>query len=120
MDFRNDSVGGPLGLYHTRATERIATIRADDVDQQSVGVFGDSEIEWSRKVRTTFGLRGDIYHWNVTSDNPLNSGDETLGDSESESVGGVRSVAEHRVLCQLGTRASIRTPAWASSCRSIR
>jgi hypothetical protein len=77
VDFRNDSVGGPLGLYHTRATERLATIRADDVDQQSVGLFADSEIEWSRVVRTTFGLRGDVYHWNVESNNLLNSGKKT-------------------------------------------
>lgn len=79
LDVRNDSVGGPLGLYHTRATERLATIRADDVDQAAVGVFAESEIEWSRHVRTTVGLRGDVYHWNVRSNNPLNSGDETSG-----------------------------------------
>jgi hypothetical protein len=77
VDLRNDSVGGPLGLYNTRATERITTVRADDVDQVSVGLFGDTEIEWSRKVRTTFGLRGDVYHWNVESNNPLNSGEKT-------------------------------------------
>jgi hypothetical protein len=78
-DFRNDSVGGPLGLYHTRETTRLETTRADDVDQQSVGLFADTEIEWSRSVRTTFGLRGDIYHWNVISNNPLNSGNDTAG-----------------------------------------
>lgn len=77
VDFRNDSIGGPLGLYHTRATERIGTIRADDVDQRSVGFFGESEIEWGRKLRTTIGLRGDVYNWNVESNNPLNSGKET-------------------------------------------
>jgi outer membrane receptor protein involved in Fe transport len=76
-DFRNDSVGGPLGLYLTRETERIGTVRADDVDQRSLGIFGDSEIEWTRTIRTTVGLRGDIYNWNVTSDNPLNSGEDT-------------------------------------------
>jgi hypothetical protein len=77
LDIRNDSVGGPLGLYHTRATERLTTLRADDVNQVSVGMFGGSEIEWSRKFRTTFGLRGDVYHWNVESNNPLNSGEKT-------------------------------------------
>jgi hypothetical protein len=77
VDIRNDSVGGPLGLYLTRATERLSTVRADDVDQNSVGFFGESEIEWSRFVRTTFGLRGDVYRWNVESDNPLNSGNKT-------------------------------------------
>lgn len=79
LDLRNDSVGGPLGLYLTRATERLSTARADEADQVSVGLFADSEIEWNRKLRTTFGLRGDVYHWNVESDNPLNSGKETSG-----------------------------------------
>ena len=79
VELRNDSVGGPLGLYLTRATERLTTVRADDVDQASVGFFGESEIEWSRTVRTTFGLRGDVYRWNVESDNPLNSGEDTAG-----------------------------------------
>jgi hypothetical protein len=79
VDVRNDSVGGPLGLYHTRETERIGTIRADEVGQTSVGMFAESEIEWSRVVRTTVGLRGDVYRWNVSSDNPLNSGKDTAG-----------------------------------------
>jgi hypothetical protein len=78
-DVRYDSIGGPLGLYHTVATRRLDTIRADDVDQQSLGVFAHTEIEVSRKVRTTFGLRGDVYHWNVTSNNPQNSGNDTAG-----------------------------------------
>jgi hypothetical protein len=76
-DFRNDSVGGPLGLYHTVDTVRIGTIRADDVDQRSLGLFADTEVEFSRRFRATFGLRGDIYNWNVTSDNALNSGGDT-------------------------------------------
>jgi outer membrane receptor protein involved in Fe transport len=77
VDIRNDVIGGPLGLYHTVATSRLSTTRADDVNQTSGGVFGQAEVEWSRTLRTTFGLRGDIYNWNVTSDNPLNSGEET-------------------------------------------
>jgi hypothetical protein len=77
VDVRNDSIGGPLGLYLTRQTERLSTVRADNADQVSVGMFGETEIEWSRTVRTTFGLRGDVYRWNVLSDNPLNSGKDT-------------------------------------------
>ncbi len=79
VDVRNDSVGGPLGLYLTRATERLTTIRADEADQTSVGVFAETEIEWNRRLRTTFGLRGDIYHWNVESNIPENSGQESSG-----------------------------------------
>jgi hypothetical protein len=77
VDVRKDAVGGPLGLYLTRATERLSAARADDADQVSVGMFGESEIEWTRMLRTTFGLRGDVYHWNIESNNPLNSGEKT-------------------------------------------
>jgi hypothetical protein len=79
VEVRNDAVGGPLGLYHTRATERIGTLRADEANQTSVGMFANSEIEWTSKLRTTFGVRGDVYRWNITSDNPVNSGKETSG-----------------------------------------
>jgi hypothetical protein len=79
VDLRNDSIGGPLGLYLTRQTSRLAAVRADEVDQVSLGTFGEAEIEWSRTLRTTVGLRGDVYRWNVTSDNPMNSGKDTAG-----------------------------------------
>ena len=79
VDLRNDSVGGPLGLYQTVATRRISTSRADEADQTSVGFFGETEVEWGRKLRTTFGLRGDVYRWNVVSNNPLNSGQDASG-----------------------------------------
>jgi hypothetical protein len=78
-DVRNDAIGGPLGLYLTRGQARLSTVRADEVNQLSIGMFAESEIEWSRTVRTTFGLRGDVYRWNVASDNPLNSGEKTSG-----------------------------------------
>jgi hypothetical protein len=77
VDVRNDSIEGPLGLYLTREQERLSTVRADNVDQFAVGMFGETDIEWNRKLRTTFGLRGDIYRWDVESDNSLNSGDDT-------------------------------------------
>jgi hypothetical protein len=77
--FRNDSIGGPLGLYQTIAGQRRSTIRADEVDQFSVGMFGQTEIAWSPVFRTMFGLRGDVYHYNVASSNPLNSGAASTG-----------------------------------------
>ena len=86
----------------------------------STGVFGQTEIEWSRKVRTTFGLRGDVYHWNVVSNNPLNSGERRVGHREPEGVGRVRSVEGHRSSTPTGDSASTPTRAWASRCRSIR
>jgi outer membrane receptor protein involved in Fe transport len=72
-------VGGPLGLHLTPATERLTTVRADDADQTSLGLFGEAEIEWSRTLRTTFGLRGDVYRWKVTSNLAENSGKTASG-----------------------------------------
>jgi hypothetical protein len=79
VDVRNDSVGGPLGLYLTSQTVRHKTIRADESDQVSVGMFAESEVEWNNWLRTTFGLRGDIYHWKVDASDPRNSNTETSG-----------------------------------------
>jgi outer membrane receptor protein involved in Fe transport len=44
------------------------------VDQTSLGVFGQSEIEWSSRLRMTAGLRGDLYRFRVTASDPANSG----------------------------------------------
>jgi hypothetical protein len=78
-EVRHDSVGGPLALYLTSNTQRLTTMRADEAGVLSGGVFAQTEIEWSRVFRTTFGLRGDFFHYNVTADNPLNSGKAKTG-----------------------------------------
>ena len=39
------------------------------------GVYAQTEIEWTRRFRTTTGLRTDVYQFSVTSNNQLNSGD---------------------------------------------
>jgi hypothetical protein len=64
----------PVGLYHTIARQRLSTTREDQVGQTMTGVFAQSEIEWTRMLRTTFGLRADAYRFHVTSNQPLNSG----------------------------------------------
>jgi hypothetical protein len=76
LQVRHDSLD-PVGLYHTEARQRLSTTREDTVGQTMTGVFAQTEIEWSRYVRTTLGLRTDIYRFSVTSDNPVNSGDGT-------------------------------------------
>jgi hypothetical protein len=69
----------PVALYHTEARQRLATTREDQVSQTMAGVYAQTEIEWTRTLRTTFGLRADLYQFSVTSDNPLNSGDGSDG-----------------------------------------
>ncbi len=67
----------PVGLYRTRRRVRLSTTREDVVRQTMTGLFAQSEVEWSRAVRTTFGLRTDIYGYDVHSLEPRNSGSGT-------------------------------------------
>ena len=57
----------PVGLYHTAGAHRLSTTREDRVGQTMTGLFAQTEIEWSRAVRTTVGLRGDLYQYAVTA-----------------------------------------------------
>jgi hypothetical protein len=66
-----------VGLYHTRAAERLETIREDDVNQRSGAAFFQTSIQWADKVRTVAGLRGDIYGFDVRSNDPANTGRRT-------------------------------------------
>ncbi|MEJ2541654.1 MAG: TonB-dependent receptor [Gemmatimonadota bacterium] len=54
--------------------ETVSVVRSDEVSQYSGGLFLEVESHWSDVVRTTLGLRGDLYHFDVTSDDPRNSG----------------------------------------------
>jgi TonB dependent receptor/Carboxypeptidase regulatory-like domain/TonB-dependent Receptor Plug Domain len=65
----------PVGLYHTQARQRFSTTRQDRVGQTMTGAHAETEVEWTRTVRTTLGLRADAYQFSVTSSNALNSGD---------------------------------------------
>jgi hypothetical protein len=69
----------PVGLYHTAGRQRLSTTREDEVGQTMAAVYAQSEIEWTRTLRTTFGLRADRYQFSVLSNNPLNSGDGSDG-----------------------------------------
>ena len=69
----------PVGLYRTAGRRRLSTTREDEVGQTMAAVHAQTEIEWTRTFRTTFGLRADRYQFSVTSNNPLNSGDGADG-----------------------------------------
>ena len=78
----------PVGLYRTAARQRLSTTREDEVGQTMAAVYAQTEVEWTRTLRTTFGLRADRYQFSVTSDNPLNSGDGS-DDLLSPKVGAI-------------------------------
>lgn len=77
-EFRYDDIG-EVGLFHTRARERLDTTRLDSVGETSIGAFYEMEWRMNEQWRTVLGLRGDLYWFDVDSDNPANSGDESDG-----------------------------------------
>ena len=75
---RHDAVG-TVGLHRTVARRRTAAIRNDAVRQSTLGLFGQSEIEWTRFFRTTLGVRGDFYRYSVDALRAPNTGSGTSG-----------------------------------------
>ncbi len=73
-EFRYDDIG-EVGLFQTIARRRINQVRLDEVDQWSVGLFGETEWRVSDALRATIGVRFDGFQWDVEASNPLNSGD---------------------------------------------
>jgi hypothetical protein len=64
----------PVGLYHTAGRSRLSTTREDEVGLTMSSGYAQTEIEWTRYFRTTLGARADFYQFDVTSNQPLNTG----------------------------------------------
>lgn len=78
MQTRHDFVD-PIGLYKTEARRRFATTREDTVYEGSAGFYAEAETRWTDWFRTTLGARGDVFAFDVTSNNSRNSGGEVAG-----------------------------------------
>ncbi len=77
-EIRHDDIGA-VGLYRTTNRIRRATVREDAVQQTSGAAYGELQTQWSDVVRTTIGVRGDLYRWNVDAGDPVNGGTRTQG-----------------------------------------
>ncbi|HZR10699.1 MAG TPA: TonB-dependent receptor [Myxococcales bacterium] len=75
---RHDRID-PVGLYHTAARERLATIRKDFVRETSGGLFLEGEAALTSWLRAIAGARYDQYWFDVISDEAANSGRESAG-----------------------------------------
>jgi hypothetical protein len=77
-EFRYDDID-EVGLYRTREQRRIATTRSDGVEVASLGLYYELEWRLASNWRAVFGLRGDYYQFDVSADDPANSGDQDDG-----------------------------------------
>jgi hypothetical protein len=72
VQVRGDDIDN--GLFRTRDTQRLATVRKDQIRLLTGGAYAESLVHWNASVRTRLGLRADFYHADVDSDLPTNSG----------------------------------------------
>ena len=66
-----------VGLYRTRERRRLSTVREDSVDEASIGIYYELAWRMSDRWRSVLGIRGDYYRFDVRSDLPVNSGDDS-------------------------------------------
>jgi hypothetical protein len=59
LQLRYDDVD--LGLFNTFERTPISTIRTDHVNETSAGLYYEEKVRWNGWLRSTFGLRGDVY-----------------------------------------------------------
>nr|WP_249166420.1 TonB-dependent receptor plug domain-containing protein [Bradyrhizobium sp. JYMT SZCCT0428] len=63
-----------VGLFKTQQRGWLSTVREDRVREGNVGVWMDSTTRWTDWLRTTVGIREDVFAGSVRSDTPENSG----------------------------------------------
>lgn len=78
VQVRHDAID-EVGLYKTRARERLSSTRVDAIDETSLAIFAQSDIQLTAKLRTHLGLRHDYLQVDVRSDLAPNSGDASDG-----------------------------------------
>jgi hypothetical protein len=78
VDARHDNIAH-VGLFHTEARRRLASIREDSVLESSVSPFVQSDAQWLSHLRTSLGVRADLYRFSVSSSYPPFSGADLTG-----------------------------------------
>jgi hypothetical protein len=69
-----------VALYHTQRRRIIEATRIDEVDETAIGAYLEATSRWHEKVRTTIGLRGDVFLFDVQSRKlKANSGETSDG-----------------------------------------
>ncbi len=73
IDTRFDAID-EVGLYRTAARQRLSAVRTDNVDEGSVGGYGEVGFALSDALRATVGVRADYFNWDVDALQAANSG----------------------------------------------
>ncbi len=74
-DVRYDDIN-ELNLFNTSSRRRIGSVREDEAEEFSVGVFGELQFHLSEALRASLGVRYDYYDGDVDALRPQNSGSD--------------------------------------------
>jgi hypothetical protein len=77
---RNDFI--TTELDHTQARVFLEDYRHDQTTIDEAALWWSNTVVWSPKLRTDLGLRLDLYHFDLDSNTPENSGSTTVGRPE--------------------------------------
>jgi hypothetical protein len=75
LQFRSDSIHN--GLFHTERRDRLATTRTDAIGEYGLAPYFETREQWAPWLRSTAGVRLDVFQFDVRSDLRANSGSET-------------------------------------------
>lgn len=75
IDIRYDDVN-ELNLFNTIGGRRASSIREDEAEEFSAGLFAESQISLTDKLRATLGVRVDLYDFEVDALREGNSGSD--------------------------------------------
>lgn len=56
-------------LYHTEKRAELDIVRSNQIIETNISVYYESKIQWSYKIRTIIGLRGDQFQFHVDDRN---------------------------------------------------
>ncbi len=73
VQIRDDLIN-EIGLFNTENRTRFSTDSDDSVAQAKGALYVSNSTHWGDWFRTTIGLRGDLYYWDVNANIPGNSG----------------------------------------------
>lgn len=75
---RHDDVR-ELNLFNTVSRQRTGSIREDEVQETSIGLFAEFQLSLNERLRATLGLRYDHFDFDVQALQPANSGSDNDG-----------------------------------------
>ena len=61
-----------VGLYRTKARQRLGAIRSDQVKESSLGIYWENRRTLTDNLRAVIGLRHDLYDFDVKNRLPVN------------------------------------------------